>query len=82
MTTAEFTVEPFEAGAPGPHVTAAIDAARVEGVTVQVGPFGTTLTGDGDRVVDAVGAAVRAALAGGATTVSVQVHRGDGPGRT
>lgn len=72
---AEFIVEPFVPGAPGPHVTAALDAARAAGATLEMGPFGTIVRGDDDTVLLAVDAAVRAATAGGATRVSVQVAR-------
>jgi uncharacterized protein YqgV (UPF0045/DUF77 family) len=73
--TVEFTVEPFVAGEPGPHVQAAIEAARGSGLAVDVGPFGTSVSGDDDRVLDAVAAVVRAAVAAGATRVSLQLAR-------
>jgi uncharacterized protein YqgV (UPF0045/DUF77 family) len=73
--TVEFTVEPFVAGEPGPHVRAAIEAARRSGLAVDVGPFGTAMSGDDDRVLDAVDAVVRAAVAAGATRVSLQLAR-------
>ena len=44
--TAEFTVEPFVEGAPGPHVLAAIQVAESAGLAVDVGPFGTTVVGE------------------------------------
>jgi uncharacterized protein YqgV (UPF0045/DUF77 family) len=72
---AEFTVEPFVPGEPGHHVTAAIEAARSEGATIDIGPFATLISGDDGRVLDALDAAVRAALAAGATRVSSQVMR-------
>jgi uncharacterized protein YqgV (UPF0045/DUF77 family) len=73
--TVEFTVEPFVAGDPGPHVQAAIEAARRSGLTVDVGPFGTSVSGDDARVLDAIDAVVRAAVAAGATRVSLQLAR-------
>jgi uncharacterized protein YqgV (UPF0045/DUF77 family) len=79
--TVEFTVEPFVAGRPGPHVWAAIDAARGSGLAVEVGPFGTSVSGDDARVLDAVDAVVRAAVAAGATRVSLQLARGVAQGR-
>lgn len=74
--TAEFTVEPFVPGAPGPHVTAAIEASRRPGVTVVVGPFGNEITGQDDDLIlaaafDAVGAGLRA----GATRVALELRR-------
>lgn len=74
--TVEFTVEPFVEGAPGPHVRAAVEAAERSGLAVDVGPFGTGVTGDDDDAVLAVvDAIVRAAVAAGATRVSLQVVR-------
>jgi uncharacterized protein YqgV (UPF0045/DUF77 family) len=79
--TVEFTVEPFVAGEPGPHVRAAIDAARRSGLVVEVGPFGTSVSGDDARLLDAVDAIVRAAVAAGATRVSLQLARDKQTGR-
>ncbi len=70
---AEFTVEPFVDGSPGPHVTAAIDAAAAVGAEVSVGPFGTEVSGAPALVLDAVDAMMRAAVAAGATRVTVQL---------
>jgi uncharacterized protein YqgV (UPF0045/DUF77 family) len=72
---AEITVEPFVEGAPGPHVTAAWEAARAVGLEVEHGPFGSTVAGEADTVLTTVDAMVRAAVAAGATTVAVQVRR-------
>jgi uncharacterized protein YqgV (UPF0045/DUF77 family) len=71
---AEFAVEPFNPGEPGPHVIAAFEAAETCGATLEVGPFGTLLRGESDDVVfDALNAAVRAAVIAGATRVSFQL---------
>jgi uncharacterized protein YqgV (UPF0045/DUF77 family) len=75
----EFTVEPFVDGAPGPHVQAAVGAAEAAGLLVEFGPFGTAVTGDDDRVLDAVHPIIQAALAAGATRVSLQLVRPDRP---
>ena len=50
----EFTIEPFVEGEPGPHVRAAVEAAEQSGVTVDFGPFGTTVSGDDNTVLTAV----------------------------
>lgn len=72
----EFTVEPFDPGRPGRHVEAALEAARrVEGVVIDVGPFGTSITGPSALAVEALRAATIAAFAAGATRVSSQVER-------
>ena len=73
--TVEFTIEPFVEGEPGPHVRAAVEAAEAAGVTVDFGPFGTTVAGGDDAVLSAVDRLLRAATAAGATRVSLQVVR-------
>jgi len=71
----EFTVEPFVQGDPGPHVTAALEAARASGLAVEFGPFGTTVVGPDEVVLAALDSVVRRALEAGATRVSVQLQR-------
>jgi uncharacterized protein YqgV (UPF0045/DUF77 family) len=71
----EFTIEPFVEGSPGPHVQAAVAAAEAAGLAVEFGPFGSAASGDDDAVLAAVDAIVRAALAAGATRVSLQLAR-------
>ena len=75
MLEVEFTVEPFVEGQPGPHVQAAVAAARRAGLAVEFGPFGTSATGDDAAVLDAVDGIVRSAVAAGATRVSLQLAR-------
>lgn len=75
----EVLVEPFVPGAPGAHVVAAWEAAKAAGATLEVGPFGTVVrAATGARVLDALDAAVRAAIAHGATRVSTQIVRENG----
>jgi uncharacterized protein YqgV (UPF0045/DUF77 family) len=71
----EFTVEPFVEGAPGPHVRAAVTAAERPGVSVEFGPFGTSVSGEDAAVLNAVDAILRSAVAAGATRVSLQLAR-------
>jgi len=72
----EFTVEPFVAGERGAHGEAALEIVRsAVGVTVDDGPFGTTVTGEDAAVLQAVALAVERAMASGATRVSLQVSR-------
>ena len=70
---AEFIVEPFAEGRPGPHVAAAIDAAQRAGLVADVGPFGTSVEGEVKTVLAALDAIVDAGLAAGATRISVQL---------
>jgi uncharacterized protein YqgV (UPF0045/DUF77 family) len=71
----EFTIEPFVEGRPGPHVTAAIAAAEAFGLDVEVGPFGSAVSVDLDDVGAVIAALTDAAMANGATHVSVHVAR-------
>jgi uncharacterized protein YqgV (UPF0045/DUF77 family) len=70
----EFTIEPFIEGSPGEHVTSAIDAARDRGGDVEVGPFGTVCDVADDDAGPLVMAVVDAAVAHGATHVSLHVE--------
>jgi len=77
ICSAEFLIEPFEVGQPGPHVVAAVDAVRALGLEPVVGPFGTTIEGDSDRIVEAVKQLLDAATTAGASRVSIQVNACD-----
>ena len=68
---AEFTVEPFEEGNPGPHVQAAIDALSPHGP--DIGPFGTAIEGSLEGVLRGAADCVRAAMDAGASRVSVNM---------
>ena len=72
---AEFTIEPFVDGAPGPHVTAGLAAVQAAGLTPDVGPFGTSVEGEAAVVHAALGRMLDDAIAAGATRVSIQVTR-------
>ena len=75
MAYVEFTIEPFVEGSPGPHVTAAIDAARALGADVEIGPFGSSCAVDLGAVGALVASVTDAAFANGASHVSVHVAR-------
>ncbi len=75
MAYVEFTIEPFVEGRPGPHVTAAIDAAEARGLDVEVGPFGSAVVVELAEVGAVIGVISDAAMANGATHVSVHVAR-------
>lgn len=74
MVHVEFTIEPFVEGRLGSHVSAAIDAARMQNVTVDVGPFGSSCDVAPEDVGTLVGAVTAAAFANGATHVSVHAE--------
>ncbi len=77
VVVAEFTIEPFVEGAPGPHVSAGLDAVRAAGFDPVIGPFGSSVTGDLESVTAAVAALLGAATRAGATRVSLQLSRAD-----
>lgn len=71
---AEFTTEPFRGeGEPPAHAVNARDAAESAGLAVDFGPLGTTVRGDADTLLDALPAIARAALAGGASRLTLQL---------
>ncbi len=73
----EFTIEPFVEGQPGPHVLSGVAAAEAMGVTVEFGPFGSTCTVAPGQAGAVLGAIVDAAVANGATNVTVDIARLD-----
>lgn len=71
--TVEFVIEPFTDGDPGPHVRAGIDAIEATGLSVTMGPFGSSVEGDVDIVTAAVQAMAQAAIRDGADRVLVEI---------
>ena len=74
MQRVEFTIEPFDEGRPGRHVTAPADILRDMDVDVEIGPFGSSCVVDDERAGDVVAAVVRIALEHGASHVNVDVE--------
>ncbi len=70
----EFTIEPFNEGQPGRHVTAPADTLRALDVEVEVGPFGSSCHVADEQVGDVVATVVRTALEHGASHVNVHVE--------
>lgn len=75
MITAEFTVEPFIEGSPGPHVKAAVQIAENAGLIVEIGPFGSSVTGDESVILPLISSMLSAAVENGATRISLQVNQ-------
>ena len=73
----EFFVEPFSEGSPGPHVAAAIAAFEDFGIATEVGPFGTTASGDPELLAQAVAVMIRDATRAGATRIALRLERPD-----
>jgi len=72
--TAEFLIEPFNEGAPGAHVEAALAALEGAGYSVEIGPFGSSLTGAPDDVMEALKRAFTAAMTSGANRVTLTLE--------
>lgn len=70
---AEFTIEPFTEGDPGPHVKETISVAKESGLNVEIGPFGTTVTGEQEKIFELVSNLLKTAMENGASRVSLQV---------
>jgi uncharacterized protein YqgV (UPF0045/DUF77 family) len=76
---AEFTTEPFRGEGELPeHVAAAAAPLAEAGLAPDLGPLGTAVEGEAETVMPALLLAVRAALAAGATRVTLQVEPADG----
>lgn len=69
----EFTIEPFEEGRPGRHVTAPVEALRERGYDVEFGPFGSACDVPAGEAGTAVGLLVGIAFEHGATHVNVDL---------
>ncbi|MEZ0094734.1 thiamine-binding protein [Streptacidiphilus sp. EB129] len=76
----EFTTEPFALDGFPDHAKAARRAVDEAGLTVDVGPFGTSAEGEADDALAAVTRLLRDSLASGATRISVQVSTLDADG--
>ncbi len=76
MLRLEFTIEPFVDGQPGPHVLAGVAAAEALGATVEFGPFGSSCTVDDTQAGTMLAAVVDAAVANGATAITIELIRG------
>ena len=71
----EFTVEPFVDGAPGAHVTSAIAAVEALGISVEVGPFGSSFSDMPDQLGRALDVLAAAAYSHGATHVNIDTQQ-------
>ncbi|ARQ67981.1 hypothetical protein [Streptomyces marincola] len=77
----EFTTEPFDLDRPPAHAEAARELVLSAPLdSVDVGPFGNTVEGGADEVIEVVGGLLRRALASGATRISLQVNALPGAG--
>ncbi|KWT60623.1 hypothetical protein ADL21_17120 [Streptomyces albus subsp. albus] len=71
----EFTTEPFDLDEAPAHAVVGCEIITGAGLdAVDVGPFGNTAEGEGEKVLSAVDALLRKSLEAGATRVSLQVN--------
>ncbi|MEO6880622.1 MAG: thiamine-binding protein [Mycobacteriaceae bacterium] len=78
---AEFTTEPFRGGDDPPaHALAAFEVVREAGLDHDFGPLGTAVAGEADAVVQALADVQRAALAHGASRVTLLLEKDDEAG--
>ncbi|MEY9966499.1 uncharacterized protein YqgV (UPF0045/DUF77 family) [Streptacidiphilus sp. MAP12-16] len=77
----EFTTEPFALDGFPDHAKAARRAVDEAGLTVDVGPFGTSAEGEAADTLAAITRLLQDALTSGATRISVQVSTLDENGR-
>lgn len=77
VLTLEFTIEPFVAGRPGPHVLEAVAAAEALGAEVDFGPFGSSCTVPRARAGRIAEAVITTAFAHGATHVALSATEVD-----
>ncbi|MEY9846821.1 thiamine-binding protein [Streptacidiphilus sp. MAP5-3] len=69
----EFTTEPFELDGFPEHAKTARRVVDDAGLSVEVGPFGTSAEGEREQTLEAIDRLVRETLAHGATRISLQV---------
>lgn len=70
----EFTIEPFDDGRPGSHVTEAIAAVEALGHQVDVGPFGSSVHVPPEASGEIVATIVRVAFDNGASHVNIDIE--------
>lgn len=70
----EFTIEPFVEGELVERVTATIAAIESMGVSVEVGPFGSSFVVESGKVGDVIDVLVTTAYGHGATHVNIDTE--------
>lgn len=74
MIKVEFTIEPFTEGDPPERVTRTVAALEALGLSVEIGPFGSSFTVSPGRLAEAMGILASVAHAHGATRVAVNTE--------
>lgn len=73
----EFTIEPWVDGDPPERVNRCIEAIEALGVSVEIGPFGTSFVAVTEVASTAVATVINTAYANGATHVSIDIEKVD-----
>ena len=73
----EFTIEPWVDGDPPERVNLCIAAIEALGITVDVGPFGTSFVASVELASTALAAVIAMAYQHGASHVSIDTQRAD-----
>lgn len=73
----EFTIEPWVDGDPPERVNQCIAAVEALGISVELGPFGTSFIASSDIAGPAVSAVITTAYEFGATHVAIDVEKAD-----
>jgi uncharacterized protein YqgV (UPF0045/DUF77 family) len=71
----ELLVEPFKENEPGPHVIAVTAALEARGLTVDMGPFSTTVDGEIEELISVVEVLLQAGFAAGASSIQTRLER-------
>ena len=71
----ELLVEPFKENAPGPHVTAVLEAIDGHGFAVDMGPFSTIVDGNLDALTSILPEIMTAGFDAGATSIQARLER-------
>lgn len=73
----EVLVEPVRENDPGEHVLSALRVLEGHGLTVEMGPFASTVEGDLATVASAVGEMIASSVDAGASALQFRVERLD-----
>jgi len=79
MAVAEFSIYPFVTERLEPYVSAALEETRKSGLSVEVGPLGTTVRGELDQILPLLERVLRVAFAHGARKIVASVESDEPP---
>ncbi len=79
MAVAEFSIYPFVTERLEPYVSAALEETRKSGLSVEVGPLGTTVRGELDQILQLLERILLVAFAHGARKIVASVESDEPP---